>query len=142
MSSKKWFLIFSVCFVVLMIGAGVLYDELSNTVERESLVTTEKNDGGGTAYQNGSEEHAPDPTKILEEMAKRLGGKNSPFGDIFGGGTGPFGGSGTGGLGPFGEIFKELGKNQQNPNNQQNPSDMLNDITKMLNDLFGNGPKR
>ena len=43
MSSKKWFLIFSVCFVVLMIGAGVLYDELSNTVERESLVTTEKN---------------------------------------------------------------------------------------------------
>ena len=44
MSSKKWFLIFSVCFVVLMIGAGVLYDSLSDTVERESLVTTEKNE--------------------------------------------------------------------------------------------------
>ena len=44
MSSKKWFLIFSVCFVVLMIAAGVLYDRLSGTVERESLVTTEKNE--------------------------------------------------------------------------------------------------
>ena len=44
MSSKKWFLIFSVCFVVLMIGAGVLYDGLSDKVERESLVTTEKNE--------------------------------------------------------------------------------------------------
>ena len=44
MSSKKWFLIFSICFVVLMIGAGVLYDSLSDTVERESLVTTEKNE--------------------------------------------------------------------------------------------------
>ncbi len=43
MSSKKWFLIFSICFVILMIGAGVLYDELSNMVERESLVKTEKN---------------------------------------------------------------------------------------------------
>ena len=44
MNSKKWFLIFSVCFVILMIGAGVLYDGLSGTVERESLVTTEKNE--------------------------------------------------------------------------------------------------
>lgn len=68
MSSKKWFLIFSVCFVVLMIGAGVLYDELSNTVERESLVTTEKNKvtNAPTEHPKQSQSEQTDTTKENE----------------------------------------------------------------------------
>ena len=42
MNSKKWLLVFSVFFVILLIGAGLLYDTLSGTVERESLMTAEK----------------------------------------------------------------------------------------------------
>ena len=106
----------------------------------DKMVSTEDK-----SYTNGSEEFAPNPEKVLEEMLKRLGGKDLPFGDLFGGGTGPFGGFG-GGFGPLGDIFKEFnkGNNQnQNKNNQPpNPNDMLNNLTNMLNDLLkGNDPR-
>ena len=70
MNNKKWFLIFSVCFVVLMIGAGILYDNLSDTVERESLVTTENKEVTKSPTQVPKQEEAEqvDTTKEQETV--------------------------------------------------------------------------
>ena len=93
MSSKKWFLIFSVCFVVLMIGAGVLYDGLSDKVERESLVTTEKNEvtNPPTEPPKESESENVDNTQEKEEtsiapdfMVVDVEGNEHKLSDFFG----------------------------------------------------------
>lgn len=55
MDNKKWLLILSVVFLVLLGGAGLLYQILSDTVERESLVTSEQ----------GKE--SKEPTKVPKE---------------------------------------------------------------------------
>ena len=70
MSNKKGFLIFSICFVVLMIGAGILYDNLSDTVERQSLVTTENKEVTKSPEETPKQEESEqvDTTKEQETV--------------------------------------------------------------------------